>query len=52
MIASRRIWDDCLKLESWIHLHSAISVYHLEGKVIEMYMSKETAEIRQFCELK
>ncbi len=39
-----RLWDDCLELE-------VENVYHLDGKVPEIYMSGETADISQLCEL-
>ncbi len=47
----RRLWDDCLELEAYIQSHSTNSVYCLDGEVPETYMSGETADISQFCEL-
>ncbi len=49
--APRQLWDDCLELEAYIRSHSANSVYCLDGKVPKTYMSGETANISQFCEL-
>ncbi len=49
--APRQLWDDCLELEAYILSHSANSVYRLDGKVPDTYMSGETADISQFCEL-
>ncbi len=49
--APRRLWDDCLELEAYIRSHSVNIVYHIDGKVPKTYMSRETAEISQFCEL-
>ncbi len=43
--------DDCLELEAYICSHSANNVYCLDGKVPETYMSGDTADISQFCEL-
>ncbi len=43
--APRRLWDDFLELEAYIHSHSANSVYCLDGKAPETYMSGETADI-------
>ncbi len=49
--APRRLWDNCLELEAYIHSHSSNSVYRLDGEVPETYMSGATANISQFCEL-
>ncbi len=49
--APRCLWDDCVELEAYIRSHSTNSVYCLNGEVPETYMSRETAEISQFCEL-
>ena len=49
--APRRLWDDCLELEAYIRSHTSNSVYHLDGEVPETYMTGETADISQFCEL-
>ncbi len=51
MRAPRRLWVDFLEPEAYIHSHSANNVYHLDGKVSEMYMSEETADISYFCKL-
>ncbi len=42
------LWDDCLELEAYICFHSIHSVYHLDGKVPEMYMSGDMADISQY----
>ncbi len=49
--APRCLLDDCLELEAYIRSHSTNSVYRLDGKVPETYMSGETADISQFCKL-
>ncbi len=49
--APRCLWDDCLELKAYIRSHSTNSMYCLDGKVLETYMSGETADISQFCEL-
>ncbi len=49
--APRHLWDDCLELEAYIRSHSTNSVYRLDGKVLETYMSGETADNGQFCVL-
>ncbi len=43
--ASQQLWNDCLDLEACIHSHSTNSVYHIDGKVTEMYVSRETVDI-------
>ncbi len=48
---TRHLWDDSLELEAYICSHSANSLYYPDGKVPKMYMSRETADISQFCEL-
>ncbi len=45
------LWDNCLELEAYICYHSVNSVFHLDGKVPETYMSGETADISQFFEM-
>ncbi len=47
----RLLWDDYLELKAIIHLNHLNSAYLLGGKDPEMYMSGETADISQFCEL-
>ncbi len=42
MGAPRRIWDDCLELEAYIHSHSANSVHYLDGEVPKMYFWRDT----------
>ncbi len=46
-----RLWDDCLELEAYIRSHCANSIFCLDGKVPETYMSGETEDTSQFCEL-
>ncbi len=46
-----RLWDDCIELEAYIRSHSTNNVYHLDDNVTKTYMSQETADISQFCEL-
>ncbi len=48
--APRQLWDDCLELEAYVYSHSVNSVYLLDSKIPETYMSQETADISQFCE--
>ncbi len=47
----QRLWDDCLELEAYIPSHSTNNIKRLDGKVPKTYISGETAEISQFCEL-
>ena len=50
-VAPKRLWDDCLKLESCIRSNIAHSIYKLNGKVPETSMSREACNISQFCDL-
>ncbi len=47
----RRLWDNWLELEAYIHSHSVNSIYRLDGEVSKTYLFGETANISQFCEL-
>ena len=38
--AQKRLWDDCLELESYIRSNTAHSIYKLERKVPEIIMSR------------
>ena len=46
----KRLWDDCLKLESYIRSNTAHGIYKLDGEVPETIMSRDTSKISQFCE--
>jgi hypothetical protein len=47
----KRIWDDCIELESFIKSHTAIDIWQLEGQVPQTRMTGQTADISQFFEL-
>ncbi len=47
----RQLWDNCLELEANINSNSVTSVYRLDGEDSDTYMSRETADISQLCEL-
>ena len=47
----KKLWDDCVELESYIRFHTAHNIYCLNGKMPETIMSGETSDISQFCEL-
>ena len=46
----KRLWDDCLKLESYIRSKTAHGIYKFDGEVPETIMSSETSNISQFFE--
>ena len=46
----KKLWDDCLVLESYIRSNTAHDIYMLHGEVPETIMSGETSDISQFCE--
>ena len=46
----RRLWSDCLELESYIRSNTAHINYKLDGEVPETIMSGEMSNISQFCE--
>ena len=48
--APKRLWDDCLELESYIRSNIAHGTYKLDGEVPETIMSGKTSNISQFCE--
>ena len=47
----KRLWDDCIELESFIKSHTAIDIWQLEGQVPQTRMTGQTADISQFFEL-
>ncbi len=49
--APGQLWDDCLELKAYIRSHSTNTIYCPDGEVPETYMSVESADISQFCEL-
>ena len=46
--APKRLWDDCLELESYIRLNTAHGISKLDGKVPETIMPVEMSNISQF----
>ena len=48
--APKRLWDDCLKLESYIRSNTVHVIYKLDGELLETIMSGEMSNIRHFCE--
>ena len=46
----KKLWDDCLDLESYIRSNTAHDIFTLNAKVPETVMSGETSDISQFCE--
>ena len=48
--AQKRLWDDCLELESYIMSNTAHGIYKLDGEVPETIMSGKTSNKSQFCE--
>ena len=48
--APKRLWDDCLELESYKRSNTAHDIYKLDGKVPETIMSDKALDISQFCE--
>ena len=46
----KRLWDDCLELESNIRSNTTHDIYKLDGEVPEMITSGETSDISQFSE--
>ena len=46
----KRLWDDCLKLESYIRSNTAHGIYKLDAEVPEILLSNKMSEIIQFCE--
>ena len=48
--APKRLWDDCLELESYIRSNTAHGIYKWDGEVHKLIMSREMSDIDQFCE--
>ena len=46
----KRLWDDCLELESYIRSSTGHGIYKLDGEVPETIMSGEMLDISQFYE--
>ena len=46
----KRLWDDCLVLESLIRSNTAHDIYSLGNEVPETVVSGETSDISNFCE--
>ena len=46
----RRLWGDCVKLESYIRSNTTHSIYKLDGEVPETMKSREMFNIGQLCE--
>ena len=44
----KRLWDDCLELDSYVRSNTAHGIYKLDGEVPEMIMSGKTLDISQF----
>ena len=47
---SKRLWDDCLELESYIRSNTADGIYKLDEEVPETIMSDKTSNIGQLFE--
>ena len=43
--APKRLWDDCLELESYIKINTAQGIYKLDEEVPEMIISGESYNI-------
>ena len=46
----KRLWGDCLELESYIRSKTTHGIYKLDGNVPKIIMSGETSNISQFSE--
>ena len=46
----KRLWDDCLELESYIRSNTAHGIYKLDGEVPETIISGKMLDISQFYE--
>ena len=49
--APKCLWDDFLKLETYIRSNTAHEIYKLDGDVPKTVMSGETSDMSQFFEL-
>ena len=47
----KRLWDDCMELESLIRSHTALDIWQLQGQVPQTLMTGQTADISQLFEL-
>ena len=47
----KRLWDDCLEMESLIRSNTAHDIFELGGETPETIVSGETSDISQLCEL-
>ena len=47
--APRCLWDHCLERESYIHSHTALDIFSLNGQVLEIIVSGETTDISPFA---
>jgi hypothetical protein len=48
----KRLWDDCLELETFIRSNAWNEHPDLQGQTPESYISGQTADISAFCEPK
>ena len=48
--APKRLWNDCLELESYVRSNTAHGINKLDGEVPNLIMSEEMSDIGQFCE--
>ena len=42
------LWDDCVKLELYVHYHTSHNIYCLNGEMPETIRSGETSNISKF----
>ena len=47
--APRCLWDHCLERESYIHSHTTLDIFSLNGHVLETIVSGETTDISPFA---
>ena len=47
----KRLWDHCIELEALIRSHTSSEIFMLNGETPETYMTGQTADISQLCEL-
>ena len=50
--APKRLWDDCLEREAYVHSFTAHDIYKLNGQVPETIVSGETADISPLAQFK
>ena len=46
----KKLWGNCLELESFICSHMTFNIFDVNDKVPQTVMSGETSDISQFCE--